>query len=207
MLKRSIPITLICSLLATACSGPDVLSNEHRQRIRSVAVNLSEPAKETIYIDKSSTVLVVALGFGVLGGLAGAANMAAGESRFSPVTEPHRATVSAILTAKLNDAFARAGKKVGNPDAKLTVKNLRYGVGHSGTQKFVAVVSGEFKLSLPDGETAFEQTISATSDRKFSRLEAQANREIYRSAFEEAAEKLSNQLSNNLWSARPEETD
>jgi hypothetical protein len=203
MLKRPIHAALICSLLATGCGGPAVLSNKHRQHIQSVAVSLSEPVKETIYLDKSTTMLTIGLGFGVLGGLAGAANMVAGESRFSPVTEPHRSAVSGILTAKINSALARAGKKSGTPNANLTVRNLRFGVAHSGNQRFVAAVSGQFKVTLANGEVALEPILSATSDQTFARAEAQANQRIYRSALEEAAEKIAEQLASRFWTENP----
>jgi hypothetical protein len=194
MYKHPIPVVLICSLFATGCGGPAVLSNENRQRIHSVAVTLSEPRKETIYMDKSTGMLAMGLGFGVVGGLAGAANMAAGESRFSPVTEPHRAALSAIVTAKMNNALQRAGKKAGTPDATLAVKGLSFGVTHTGHQRFAAVVAGAFKLTLPNGETVLEPVLSATSDQRFARTEAQADPRIYRSALEEVAEKLADQF-------------
>lgn len=200
-----VPAVLLCCLFAAGCGGPDYVSVEHRARIHSVGVTLPHPEKETMYGDRTSGALAIGIG-GAVGGLAAAINMAAGESRFSPVTEPHRAAVAAVITAKVNQALARADKKTGRTDATLTAENVRFGVTHVGDQIFNAAVMGKFKLTLANGEKALDVLLMNTSStHTFRREEAQANSHIYRAALEQAADHLANDIIARIIYGEPED--
>lgn len=204
---RHLPVSaaLLCCLFAAGCSGPDYVSHEHRPRIRSVGITLPQPGKETMYADRTTGALAIGIG-GAVGGLAAAINMAAGESRFSPVTEPHRSAVSAVLTTKINQALDRAGKKAGRTDATLTAENVRFGVSHLDDQVFAASVMGKFKLTLANGEIALDTLLMAnSSSRTFRREQAQADQRIYRAALEEAADHLANDLIARILYGEPED--
>lgn len=198
MLRPFVSSLLIATILS-ACSGPGELSAEHRQRIHSVGVSLPEPKKETIYADRSTMALTIGLGGGLVGGMAGAINMAAGESRFKPVTEPQRAVIAAMLRDKFDRALQAAGMKKGRPDAALTAKFFRYGVAHRDNQRFSAEIAGVFQLKLANGEVVFGDMMTGSSTQTFSRNEAEANPRIYRAALEEAAQDIATKLLQKLW--------
>jgi hypothetical protein len=147
--------------------------------------------------------MVAGAPFGIAGALVGSAVaagvMESGRTKFRPATQAVKGAVPAIVAEELRKTLDRAGKTAAAPDAMISIKDLKFGVGHTTNQRFLAQVHATANVTRSNGTLAATRVVGGVSERSFTKEEAISNPGVLQFALREAAADMAGAAVTGFW--------
>lgn len=205
LMQRITTLLLVSATLLSGCANKGVLPPQDRASLRGVRVVTPPPVTTAVlYSDRSSaTAMVAGAPLGVAGALVGGAVaagiMEAGRTKFRPATEAVRGSVPGIVADEFRKTLDRAGKTAAAHDATVSVKDLKFGVGHLNDQRFLANIQATVSVTRQNGSLAATRLVGGVSETSFTKHEAISNPAVLQAALREAAADLAGTAVTGLW--------
>lgn len=205
MQRITTTLFLVSVTFLSGCANKGVLSPNDRAALRGVRVATPPPVSTAVlYSDRTSaTAMAAGAPLGIAGALVGGAVaagvMEAGRKKFRPATEAVRGSVPGIVAEELRKTLDRAGKTAATHDATVSVKDLKFGVGHLNDQRFLANIQATVSVTRQNGTLAATRLVGGVSATSFTKEQAISNPAVFQTALREAAADLAGTAVTNFW--------